>query len=313
MFTISNLYLTHCRCKINKANYNSGDLANRQIAAVPSYFERVEKMKDKHYRIGEVSKITGISKDTLHFYNKIGLLVPEYTNPENGYGYYSHRNLWQLDIISTCRKLSIPLETVKQILSLKDNREIVKLLMAYRDEAIRLSAYYQQVAEDIVWYREENEHIVEAQGNDIEISEQYLDREIVIAGDLGKNDFSYHANLQNATKNEIRYAPSIRRKYGYVLNSLKLSDGIVKKERGYLKLDMSDYEHIPKENLLEIPKGKYAVCTLKVENETVDFTPVLDWIKEKGYQLGAVYAEEIGLQLFPYMDSYYCEFKIAIF
>ena len=53
-------------------------------------------MSNRYYRIGEVSKITGISKDTLHFYSKIGLLVPEYTNPDSGYAYYSHRNLWQL-------------------------------------------------------------------------------------------------------------------------------------------------------------------------------------------------------------------------
>lgn len=269
-------------------------------------------MSFRYYRIGEVSKITGISKDTLHFYSKIGLLVPEYINPKNRYSYYSHRNLWQLDIISTCRKLSVPLETVKKILSLKNNGEIVKLLMAYRDEALRLSAYYQQVAEDIIWYREENEHIIAAHSNRTEISEEYLESEIVIAGDNKENDFSYHANLQNATKNEIYSLPSIRRKYGYVLNPDKLSCGIIEKKRAYLKLDMLDFKHIPKENLLEIPAGKYAVCTLKVQNETVDFSPVLSWVRKKGYSFGAVYAEEIGLQLFPYMDSYYCQFKIEV-
>lgn len=41
--------------------------------------------REGYYRIGEVSKITGISKDTLHFYNKIGLVVPDYTDPENQY------------------------------------------------------------------------------------------------------------------------------------------------------------------------------------------------------------------------------------
>ena len=43
--------------------------------------------REGYYRIGEVSKITGISKDTLHFYNKIGLVVPDYTDPENQYRY----------------------------------------------------------------------------------------------------------------------------------------------------------------------------------------------------------------------------------
>ena len=45
-------------------------------------------MKEEYYQIGEVSKITGISKDTLHFYTKIGLVTPDYINPENHYHDY---------------------------------------------------------------------------------------------------------------------------------------------------------------------------------------------------------------------------------
>lgn len=45
-------------------------------------------MKGEYYQIGEVSKITGISKDTLHFYTKTGLLIPDYIDPENQYRYY---------------------------------------------------------------------------------------------------------------------------------------------------------------------------------------------------------------------------------
>ena len=40
-------------------------------------------MKEEYYQIGDVSRITGISKDTLHFYTKIGLVTPDYINPKN--------------------------------------------------------------------------------------------------------------------------------------------------------------------------------------------------------------------------------------
>lgn len=40
---------------------------------------------EKGYPIGEVSKITGISKDTLHFYIKSGLMTPDYIDPEHLY------------------------------------------------------------------------------------------------------------------------------------------------------------------------------------------------------------------------------------
>ena len=39
-------------------------------------------MKNGYFQIGEVSRITGLSKDTLHFYEKAGLLMPDYIDPE---------------------------------------------------------------------------------------------------------------------------------------------------------------------------------------------------------------------------------------
>lgn len=46
-------------------------------------------MEHTYYRIGEVSQVSGVSKDTLHFYSKIGLLVPDYIDANNQYRYYS--------------------------------------------------------------------------------------------------------------------------------------------------------------------------------------------------------------------------------
>ena len=85
---------------------------------------------NKGYQIGEASKITGISKDTLHFYIKSGLITPDYIDPQNHYSYFSRWNMYQLDIIMTCRRLGIPLEKVKQILSFRDNDKVVALLMS---------------------------------------------------------------------------------------------------------------------------------------------------------------------------------------
>ena len=145
-------------------------------------------VKGEYYQIGEVSKITGISKDTLHFYTKTGLLIPDYIDSENQYRYYSLWNLWQLDIITTCRKLSIPLEKVKQILSFRDNTKIVELLMEYREEALRLSNYYQQVAEDILWYGEENRNIISRKAPMV-IEKKWFDSETAVSyTHLSEND-----------------------------------------------------------------------------------------------------------------------------
>lgn len=70
-------------------------------------------MKEGCYLIGEVSKITGISRDTLHFYSKTWLLVPDYIDERNQYRYYSRFNLWQLDIMRSV--LSISLKNQKHL------------------------------------------------------------------------------------------------------------------------------------------------------------------------------------------------------
>ena len=265
-------------------------------------------MPEKRYRIGEVSKITGISKDTLHFYNKAGLLIPDYTDPENGYRYYSRWNLWQLDIITICRRLGISLQQVKAVLEAHDNNRIAALLREYREEALRLSRYYQQAADDILWYWQQNQQIQAAKkftdyGH---VTCQYFDQETAIAGVPGHGSDSCHANLQMAAQRQLKQTGSIRRRYGYILDIAGLSEGEMIKRQEYLKIDGSKYELAAPENLLIIPAGEYAVCRIHVMEDRADFSPLLDWLNENGRTAQAVYAEEIGLQLFDYLVSYDC-------
>lgn len=46
-------------------------------------------MKNR-YKISELAKIANISKQTLIFYHKKGILVPEYIDGVNEYRYYSN-------------------------------------------------------------------------------------------------------------------------------------------------------------------------------------------------------------------------------
>lgn len=265
-------------------------------------------MKEGYYLIGEVSKITGISKDTLHFYNKTGLLIPDYIDEKNQYRYYSRWNLWQLDIITTCRKLSIPLEKIKQILDFHDNTRITRLLLDYRNEALRLSEYYQQVAEDILWYEQENLRVSTGTAY-ADVQLKHLPAETVIAGVLKRDVSSYHANLQEAAKDELRYAKTIQRKYGYILDIGQMQQGKIYKLREYLKIADSQYTHTKPENLYTMPAGDYAVCIVHIVEETADFRPLIEWLEKHHYETDIVYAEELGLQLFDYIDDFYCEIR----
>lgn len=264
-------------------------------------------MDTAKYLIGEVSKITGLSKDTIHFYVNSGLLTPDYVDENNGYRYYSRWNLWQLDIITICRKLSIPLAQIKKILSSHNNAKITNLLLEYRGEALRLSEYYKQVADDISWYGEENRRIQSVEETRA-IRQEYLPAETVIAGVLKREQISYHANLLEAAKDELRQTDSIRRKYGYILDMEQMRFGRLVKQREYLKTGQGDYTHVAPENLYTLPAGQYAIFTLHVDGEITDFGPLFDWMEANGCQADIVFAEEIGLQLFDYIQ-FDCEIK----
>jgi len=67
------------------------------------------------YSIGEFSKITGINKRTLIWYDNIGLLKAEKINLENGYRYYSENNVEEFLNISFLQSMGF---TIKEIMNL---------------------------------------------------------------------------------------------------------------------------------------------------------------------------------------------------
>lgn len=266
---------------------------------------------DRGYRIGEVSKITGISKDTLHFYIQSGLVTPDYIDPGNHYSYFSRWNMYQLDIIMTCRRLGVPLERVRQILSSRDNDKVVGLLMECRQEALRLSRYYQQVAEDIDWYGKENENIKD-RCDDTSVRLEHRRAETVIIGSRTREDASYHANLQEVLQEEMRDRHFIRREYGYFLDVECAGRNELSKRREYVRLPDEDYSQIRPEHLYALPAGDYAVCTICIRDEEADLSPLLDWLGSHGHTADLIVAEELGFQLFKYIHQYYCEIRAHI-
>lgn len=268
-------------------------------------------MKKEGYQIGEVSRITGIPKDTLHFYIKSGLLTPDYIDPENHYNYFSRWNMYQLDIITACRNLGVPLEKVRQILSSRDNQKVVNLLTEYQQEALRLSRYYQQVAEDIDWYQKENRNI-QMHSDDTSVQLKHLNCETVLIGSQSQDGSSYHANLQEVLQKEMKGKHFIKRNYGYFLDTKAFSQNQLLKYREYIKLPDRDYSEINPEHLYTLPSGNYAVFTACIQDEKTDFTPLLTWLKSQNMSYDLVLAEELGFQLFKYIHQYYCEIRVHL-
>lgn len=65
--------------------------------------------------VHEISKLSGVSVRTLHYYDEIGLLCPAQVT-EVGYRLYNESNLARLQDILMFRELEFPLKDIKEIL-----------------------------------------------------------------------------------------------------------------------------------------------------------------------------------------------------
>jgi DNA-binding transcriptional MerR regulator len=68
------------------------------------------------FRIGEFSRIAGVTIDTLRHYDALGLLKPEKVDPFTGYRYYSARQLQSLNRILALKEVGFSLEEIARIL-----------------------------------------------------------------------------------------------------------------------------------------------------------------------------------------------------
>ena len=69
------------------------------------------------FRIGEFSLIAQVSGRLLRYYDEIGLLSPEYTDPQTGYRYYSAAQLPRLNRILVLKELGMGLDQIAQLLN----------------------------------------------------------------------------------------------------------------------------------------------------------------------------------------------------
>ena len=82
------------------------------------------------YTVQKLSKLSGVSVRTLHYYDEIGLLKPAYV-AENGYRYYEEEQMLLLQQILFFREVEMPLKEILTLLD-KDDFDQIKALKAHR-------------------------------------------------------------------------------------------------------------------------------------------------------------------------------------
>lgn len=97
----------------------------------------------KQLTIIEFSRLTGIKRENLRFYDRIGLLTPT-ARGENNYRYYSRHQLSEAYLIGDLRRLGVGIEDIKQYAA---ERTPEKTLALFAQQEVRIQAELRQLRE----------------------------------------------------------------------------------------------------------------------------------------------------------------------
>ncbi|MFQ7584208.1 MAG: MerR family transcriptional regulator, partial [[Clostridium] symbiosum] len=89
------------------------------------------------FTIGEMAKLFGVNIRTLRYYDEIGILCPETTDPDSGYRYYSTRQFERMNSIKYLRALDMPLKSIALFFEQRDVRSLQFLMEEQKLETRR--------------------------------------------------------------------------------------------------------------------------------------------------------------------------------
>ena len=82
---------------------------------------------NSYLTIGEFAKLRNVDRKSLRYYERIGALIPAYTDPATQYRYYKLEQLVDLDTILMCLELEIPLKEAAQYKNKDGSLDILRL------------------------------------------------------------------------------------------------------------------------------------------------------------------------------------------
>jgi len=91
------------------------------------------------FRIGEFSIIAQVSGRLLRYYDEIGLLSPEYTDPQTGYRYYSAGQLPRLNRILVLKELGLSLDQIARLIDQHASADEMQGMLTLRKAQIEQS------------------------------------------------------------------------------------------------------------------------------------------------------------------------------
>lgn len=154
-------------------------------------------MKNEMYYIGKVEKTCKISKKTLRYYDKLGILSPDEICNENGYRYYSKKNMLSIPVIKYYKQSGFKLEEIKNLIYKSECREIEE---SFREKIEELEDLEKKLALKKKSIRDWHSLVKEAKmvidNNLCEVSAKYIEKSEMLFLDQ-KFNYDYMDSIIN--------------------------------------------------------------------------------------------------------------------
>lgn len=119
--------------------------------------------EDRTFTIKQTAEQTGMTEDTIRYYEKISLL-PRAERKDNGHRIYRQDNIDTIRLIACLKKTGMPLEEMRPFLEVSADTdpaeypELVELLKSHRENMVSQIASLQQVVDFIDMKLEEGKY-----------------------------------------------------------------------------------------------------------------------------------------------------------
>lgn len=265
----------------------------------------------EYYKIGEISKIYSISRDSLMYYEEIGILKP--IRDSNGYRLYNISDIWKLNLIKELRSLNLPMSTIKEYL---DNRNIQSTLDLLNKEIILIDKKIEELKahkENIAIRLNSINEVLEDKDL-FNIREEYIPmrKAIMLNGDI-KRDWDVDFLIRKLNKEyEDKFHILGNNNIGAIYNSESLNKEIYNEYKSvfcFLPEDDKNYNLLINEGIYII----YSYCGPYFENYK-HFQIIYDYIKNKSYKIieDPIEIYKIDIHETSLSREFYTEIQIKI-
>ncbi|MBV7336524.1 MerR family transcriptional regulator [Chloroflexi bacterium TSY] len=84
--------------------------------------------------VGRFAQASLLSRKALRLYNQLGILVPDYVDPDSGYRYYSAAQLETAYYVRLLREMDMPLADVRRVLAAATHDQAIEQIIQHRHD-----------------------------------------------------------------------------------------------------------------------------------------------------------------------------------